>query len=614
MERPPTEAPHPHSTYLDRLSALDIVRVMNGADRAVADAVGRQAPAIAHAIDAIAGRLRAAGRLFYIGAGSSGRLGVLDAAECPSTFGVSPEMVRAVIAGGAEALTRAVEGAEDRREDGVRDVTAAGLAAGDVVVGIAASGRTPYVLGAIEFARSIGVLTVGITAVPGSELTTRVEIAIVPETGPEILTGSTRLKAGTAAKLVLNMLSTGAMVRLGRTYGNRMVDLVATNVKLRARALAMVREIAGCAADTAARALDAAGFDVKAAIVIARCGDTVPEARHRLDSAGGRLRDVLEMRAGLPAGEANEPALVIGVDGGASKTVAWLAPLARDAAPIGRGTAGPGNPRSVGSAEAEAHIDQAIDAAFADAGLPRRAVAVAGFSLAGVGRADEREGVAAWATRAAIAHQVVVTDDAESVLVAGAPEGWGIALICGTGTLAIGRNEAGDVERAGGWGYLLGDEGSAYAIALAGLRAALRAADGRGPVTSLMTAFLAHFDVAKPADLVGQIYRAEMTRDRLAALATVVFAEAPDDWTAAGIVDAACADLVRLVTTIATRLALARETYPLALAGSVLSQQPLLQQLLVDNLRAGGLGPKVVRVVADPAAGAVAIARRAALD
>ena len=206
-----------------------------------------------------------------------------------------------------------------------------------------------------------------------------------------------------------------------------------------------------------------------------------------------------------------------------------------------------------------------------------------------------------------------MTDDAESVLMAGAPDHWGIALICGTGTLALGRNAAGDVERAGGWGYLLGDEGSAYDIALAGLRAAVRATDGRGPATSLTPAFLAHFGVSASTDLVGQIYREAMTRDRLAALATIVFAEASaGDWTAAGIVDAACADLVRLVITIATRLNVPAGSYPLALAGSVLRQQPSLRQLLVDSLGAWGMAPGSVHVVTDPAAGAIALARRVA--
>ena len=376
MDQPPTEAPHPHSTQLDRLSALDLVRLMNAADRTVADAVGRVVPAIAQAVDAIATRLRAGGRLFYVGAGSSGRLGILDAAECPPTFGVSPDLVQGVIAGGPAALLGAVEGAEDRRDDGARDLAHAGVTARDVVVALAASGRTPYVVGAIVAARAAGALTVGVTAVPGSEVAKSVEIGIVPETGPEILTGSTRLKAGTAAKLVLNMLSTGAMVQLGRTYGNRMVDVVATNAKLRARALAIVREVAGCSVEDATQALDAAGQSAKAAIVIARLGVSADEARARLERAGGRLRDVIETHTGqAPAGAT--PSLVLGVDGGASKTVAWIAAVDAGAPPLGRGVAGPGNPRSVGFAEAEANIDSAIDAAWADAGLPRRTLGVA---------------------------------------------------------------------------------------------------------------------------------------------------------------------------------------------------------------------------------------------
>jgi N-acetylmuramic acid 6-phosphate etherase len=609
MEPPPTEARHPHSSYLDRLSALDIVRVMNAADRGVAEAVGKEAVAIAHAIDLIAQRIESGGRLLYVGAGSSGRLGVVDAAECPPTFGVAPDLVRGIIAGGADALTRAIEGAEDSAEAGARDLERARVGARDVVVGIAASGRTPYVLGAIAFAKAQEAATISVSAVPHAPLAQAVDIAISVDTGPEILAGSTRLKAGTAAKLVLNMLSTGAMVRLGRTYGNRMVDLVATNTKLRARARAMVADVVACSADEAEAALNVSDQSVKLAIVVAKLGLAPAEARSLLARHHGRLRDVLEAQAPT-TGSTPAESLVLGVDGGASKTTAWLAPASAGAAPVGRASTGPGNPRSVGFAVAEANLDRAIELAHADAGVPRRRVAAAALSIAGAGRAEERGALAAWAERAGVAGRVVVTDDAESVLAAGAPEGWGIALISGTGTMALGRNAAGDVERAGGWGYLLGDEGSGYDIALAGLRAAVRAADGRGPMTSLVPAFLEHFRVASPAELVGQVYRAEMTRDRLAALASIVFAEAPSDWAASGIIDVASADLVRLVTTIATRLALVPGSFPLALAGSVLLHQPAFQELLINNLKAWGMPPRVVRLVPEPAEGAVVLARR----
>lgn len=606
--RPPTEARNPHSTHLDVLSTIDLVRLMNAEDRTVADAVGLEASAIASAIDRIADQLRAGGRLFYVGAGTSGRLGALDASECPPTFGVSSGLVVGVVAGGPTALTHAVEGAEDRAEDGADDLRDFGVGATDVVVGIAMSGTTPYVLGAVAYARTVGALTIAIVANPDTAIGAAVDIPIPLLVGPEVLTGSTRLKAGTATKLVLNMLSTGAMVRLGKCYGNLMVDLRATNGKLVRRARAIVQELTGVSEPVATDALARAGGEVRTAVVSLRLGVDVVDARRRLAGADGRLRDVIEARGVAPADA--DDALVIGVDGGATKTVAWLAPRGAGAAPLGVGMAGPGNPRSVGFAEAERHIDLAIAAAFADAGLARRPVTVAGLALAGAGRADERNQIQAWAERIGLATRVLVTDDVESVLAAGGDEQESaIALVCGTGTVALGRNATGAVDRAGGWGYLLGDEGSGYAIATAGLSAAVRAADGRAHGTALTDAFLTHFGVTSPADLVGHIYGPGMTRERIAALAAVVFDAAKRDRTAAKVIRAASADLVSLVTTLIRRLGIKSGQFALVMAGSVLTQQPRFRASVVRGIRAAGVAPSRVQLVSDPVEGAVALAR-----
>src|SRR5437870_1572738 len=235
MDHLQTETRNPASSNLDQLAPLEIVRLMNAEDANVIPAVASQAEVIAEAIGVIAARLRAGGRLIYLGAGTSGRLGVLDATECPPTFSAPPEQVIGVIAGGTKALTQAVEGAEDRPELAVQDLGALGLTAGDVLVGIATSGRTPYVCGGIEHARRLGAFTIGLSCNAESDLLPLVDLAITPVVGPEVLTGSTRLKAGTATKLVLNMLTTATMVLLGKTYGNLMVDLRATNTKLQAR-------------------------------------------------------------------------------------------------------------------------------------------------------------------------------------------------------------------------------------------------------------------------------------------------------------------------------------------------------------------------------------------
>jgi N-acetylmuramic acid 6-phosphate etherase len=264
-----TERRNPRSAEIDLASPLAIVDLMHAEDRGVADVVAGQREAIARTIALVEAAFRAGHRLFYVGAGTSGRLGVLDAAECPPTFGSDPEMVQGIIAGGAPALLRAQEGAEDRPDGARADLDAAGVRAGDVVVGIAASGTTPYVRAALAHARTLGAATVILACSPPPEEVVReADVAILPVTGPEVVTGSTRLKAGTATKLVLNMITTGAMVRIGKTYGNLMVDLRATNAKLRDRSERLVIVTCGGTREEARAALDAADGSVKLAIVM----------------------------------------------------------------------------------------------------------------------------------------------------------------------------------------------------------------------------------------------------------------------------------------------------------------------------------------------------------
>jgi len=261
-----TEQVNPNSRAIDTLSTLDMVRVINDEDRKVAESITPELPNIARAVDAIAAAFRQGGRLFYIGAGTSGRLGVLDASECPPTFNVPPDMVQGIIAGGESALSRATEATEDDPATGVRDLVARGFTASDVLCGIAASGRTPYVLGAIVEANRMGAITIGVSCTPDSELSRAARIPIAPLSGPEVIAGSTRLKAGTATKLVLNMLTTGAFIRLGYVYGNLMVNVQPKNSKLLDRARRIVATATGLSYEEAAKALEAAGNDVKAAI------------------------------------------------------------------------------------------------------------------------------------------------------------------------------------------------------------------------------------------------------------------------------------------------------------------------------------------------------------
>jgi N-acetylmuramic acid 6-phosphate etherase len=290
-----TEQRHPASAHLDDLGTPEILALMNGADAGISAVLEREIPRIARAVEAIASSLENGGHLVYIGAGTSGRLGVLDASECPPTFNVSPDLVRGIIAGGAEALTRSVEAAEDDPEAGARDLIESGFARPDALVGISASGRTPYVLGAIARARELGAVTCGISCTPDSELSRAVDFPMEPAPGPEILTGSTRLRAGTATKMVLNMISTAVMIRLGYVYGNLMVNVQPTNQKLTDRACRIIAQATGVPADRAATLLDQAGRSVRTAIVMEKSGVSREEAERRLATARGRIAEALKV-------------------------------------------------------------------------------------------------------------------------------------------------------------------------------------------------------------------------------------------------------------------------------------------------------------------------------
>ncbi|WEH41171.1 N-acetylmuramic acid 6-phosphate etherase [Streptomyces sp. NBC_01218] len=288
-----TEQFRPELAEIDRLPTLEIARLMNGEDRSVADAVAAQLPRIAAAIDAIAARMARGGRLIYLGAGTAGRLGVLDASECPPTFNTDPDEVVGLIAGGPTAMVTAVEGAEDSKELAAADLDGLGLTAEDTVVGISASGRTPYAIGAVEHARARGALTVGLSCNAGSALAAAAEHGVEVVTGPELLTGSTRLKAGTAQKLVLNMISTLTMIRLGKTYGNLMVDVRASNEKLHARSRRIVALATGAADQEIEEALAATGGEVKPAILTLLGQVDGPTATALLADADGHLRAAL---------------------------------------------------------------------------------------------------------------------------------------------------------------------------------------------------------------------------------------------------------------------------------------------------------------------------------
>lgn len=290
---PPTEQRNPRTAHIDRLPTREILELLSDEDARVAAAVRRSLPHIARAVEAIVRGLGRGGRLFYVGAGSSGRLGVLDAAECPPTFGISPRQVQAVLAGGHRAVFRSAEAAEDSAATGRRDLQRQGVSKDDVVVVLTASGTTPYALGALACARGRGAVTVTVTANPGSPAARRAHIAICPQTGPEAIAGSTRLKAGSAQKLVLNMLSSAAMIRLGHVYRNLMVNVHMSNRKLRERGRRVLQEALGCGPAEASRLVRASGGNLKVAIVMGKVGCRRREAEQRLAAGGGHVARAL---------------------------------------------------------------------------------------------------------------------------------------------------------------------------------------------------------------------------------------------------------------------------------------------------------------------------------
>ncbi|MCB5724616.1 N-acetylmuramic acid 6-phosphate etherase [Mitsuokella jalaludinii] len=298
LSRLTTERRNPASAHIDSCTTLEMVTIMQQEDSKIASAIEKILPEIARAIDATSQRLENGGRLFYLGAGTSGRLGILDASECPPTYGTDPELVQGLIAGGIPAIFRAQEGAEDNPGLAVHDLKEHGFSAKDVLVGIAASGRTPYVIGGLKYARELGALTIALACSEHAEIAALADIALTPVTGPEVVTGSTRMKAGTAQKLVLNMLSTGTMIKLGKVYGNLMVDVKASNKKLEERAIRIVMEGSGCERTEAEKALKGADGHAKLAILMVVAGVSASEGKALLERTSGHLAAAIRLAAG----------------------------------------------------------------------------------------------------------------------------------------------------------------------------------------------------------------------------------------------------------------------------------------------------------------------------
>ena len=587
-----TEGRNPHTTSIDKVSTLELCQVINDEDSKVAVAVGQCLPEIAKGIDSLVERVQRGGRVIYVGAGTSGRLGVLDASELPPTFTADPKHFVALISGGDRALRYAQEGAEDDVEAAVADLKALNLDGDkDSLIGIAASGRTPYVLSCLSFAHSLGCCTIGVAcSFPSAmSLSSDVDHMINAVTGPEVVTGSTRLKAGTATKLVLNMLSTGTMIKIGKTYGNIMIDVKATNAKLRQRARNILRTICSERCPAADAELDEllrkCDGSVKVAVASLMLSSSVPEARERLASAGGLLANVLEQtKHGVD--EATGPLVnghetvpyVLCVDGGGSKCAAVI----RDCnGGSWRGQSGGCNPMDVGIDGTISAVEIAVrNAANICPSLAGRNVRELSFDRIWIGLAGyDRPSISVPLTAAlekmfsrSTSNKFRITTDLDLLVTAGTQDTQVksvIALIAGTGSIAMRFSRDGDkfvrTGRSGGWGYLLGDDGSGFDIGRQAVRHCLASLDEQrntsgarpqcGPICRLCQRTLRHFvpecGPDQSLDLLSTVIYSKTddtdVKRRIAGVAPIVIELSDTEPSARDIIDGAVESLVRLV-------------------------------------------------------------------
>lgn len=632
-----TEQENPHSRYIDKVSTLELCQIINREDSTIAGAIAKCIPAIATAIDTISGRVRSGGRVIYVGAGTSGRLGVLDASEIPPTYSAPEGQFVGIIAGGVLALRKAQEGAEDDIEAAVNDLKALNLDGNvDSLVGLAASGRTPYVLSCLTYAKEHGCFTVGIACAEPSPMSVAgdIDCKISAVVGPEVVTGSTRMKAGTATKLALNMLSTGIMIKVGKTFGNMMVDLRATNLKLQQRSRNILRSICGPKCPQADEDLDAllssCDGSVKVAIVSLSLGVQAPEARDRLDIAGGVLAKVLEEGHTSLATTGSVLEYVLCIDGGGSKCAAAI--ISADGV-LSCGEAGGCNVTDTGVETATLTIclaiQRAVDSCPTLSGRSWRNIS---FSSIWVGLAGyDRPNVASQVDQALErlfcrppGPELQVTNDIE-LLALPALEKHNIdsatVLIAGTGSVVMSYKKHGGrlsrIHRIGGWGHVLGDDGSGFDIGRQSVRHALTALDDfnlrdtsthqYSELDELTRLVLEHYQPDTESqpdyDLLSRVlnFSPELqSKERIAQLAKSVVELSTENVDAQAIVSRAVQSLINLIRPIVSSEQIDLSNSILLLAGGLM-QNNTFRQRLDKGLAKAVPQFKVVEVITKPA-------------
>lgn len=593
-----TEARNPDSEDLDELTTLELAQRFNRADASVAGVVAGQLPEIARAIDLIAERMGRGGRLIYMGAGTSGRLGVLDASECPPTFGASPEQVVGVIAGGETALTRSMEGVEDDQEAGAQAVRTLQVNDLDSVMGISASGRNRYLLGALAEAAQRGALVISLVCASSAPIEAFAQVRIAPITGPEVITGSTRLKAGTAQKMILNMISTGVMVRLGKTYGNLMVSVPPANLKLRRRGQRIVSQATGLPEEKAQAVLQSCSGEVSTAIVSVLAEVSPSEARLRLQRAGGSVRRALQDEQGAQGFSAStgyEQPLVLGIDGGQTGTRGLLVTTGGQV--LGEAAGGPILHLAAAGSQATftRSLAELVRKVWEAAGLPPQPLTAAGLGLTGVapGSGDpgampqsrEAELAAELFQRLVTAGTIAVQSDA-FIALKGAHAGQpGVVINAGTGTIVLGTDASGRVERCGGWGWLLGDEGSASAIGRQALQSVARAWDGAGPQTNLVEAAKEYFQIATIPEMKRLVIDPGFGARGFGRFAPwVARAAGEGDTVARQIIQEAGLALAQATVVVLRKLDFAPSPAPVAPVGGAFNHVPGLKEVFLEHL------------------------------
>lgn len=573
----PTEQCNPFTSDIDLLDTASILSVINREDSTVAGAVASAIPELTCLVEETVSRLKNGGHLYYAGAGTSGRLGVLDASECPPTYHCAPEMVCGIIAGGDTALRNAAEGAEDSPEQGKADLLSHLVTGADVVVGITASGGAPYVGGVLEAAAACGAFTALISNNPAPVLADRADLNIILPTGPEVIAGSTRMKAGTAQKMALNMISTATMIKLGKVYRNIMVDVCPTNQKLRNRAEQIVNIVTGAGDETVKTALKACGNHPKTAIISILKGVDAKEAERLLEYKNGSVRTVLSDTISAPS-PVNP--YFIGVDGGGTKNAVRIESPKGDLLYEGIHV---GCNINVSAPEALHHYVACIESALSEAALSKRDCVALCIGMAGASQKNNQEKTERVIRSIGFTCPVIITDDGSAALYGAFEDQPGIILISGTGSICYGKSSGDELHRCGGWGHLVGDEGSGFFVGRDVINAVLKSMDGRGPRTVLSGLLSEQYQLSTPEQILHYTYQGG--KSAISALAPLCEkAVVEGDTTALLILNRAAKELLSHIVSVSSHFGKGDHPIPLVLTGGFLGKSEFLQKNLLDEL------------------------------